>query len=101
MDDHELIQEFIKVEQESDSIDVLIRKITWNGPHTSVSTWESATKLKADALSAEIDAQIRKLLNSEQYFQICKECGERNPCGWMHSKSICQSCAERNHGIVH
>jgi hypothetical protein len=101
MDDHELVQRFIKIEPEAESINVLVCKIVWSGPHTPVSKWELAAKLNTNVPSAEIDAQIHKSLNDEKYFRVCKECGERKPCGWMHRKSICQSCAEKNHGIVH
>lgn len=101
MDDHELVQRFIKVEPEAGIINVLVCKIGWSGSYTPVSTWELAVRLKADVPSADIDVQIHKALNNEQYFQVCKECGKRNPCGWMHSKSVCQSCAERNHGVVY
>lgn len=101
MDDHELVQRFIKIELEAGTINVLVCKIGWSGPHTPESTWELAAKLKADVPSTDIDAQIHKTLNNEQYFQVCQECGERKPCGWMHSKSVCQSCAERNHGLVY
>lgn len=101
MDDHELVQRFIKIEPAAGSINVLVCKIGWSGPHTPISTWELAAKLKADVSSAEIDAQIHEALTNEQYFQVCKECEERKPCGWMHNKIICQSCAERNHGVVY
>jgi ribosomal protein L40E len=101
MDDHELAQKFIKIEPEAGNINVLVRKIGWSGPYTPVSTWELAVKLNSDISSTEINAEIHKTLNNKQYFQVCKECGERNPRGWMYNKSICQSCAERNHGIVH
>jgi hypothetical protein len=99
MDDNELVQRFIKIEPEAGGINVLVCKIGWSGPHTPTSTWELATRLKADVPPTEIDAQIHKALNNKQYFQVCKECGKRKPRGWMHIKSICQSCAERNHGI--
>jgi hypothetical protein len=101
MDDHELAQRFIKIEPEAGSINVFVCKIGWSGSHSPVSTWEFTVKINTDILSTEIDAEIHKILNNKRYFQVCKECGERNPCGWMHSRNICQSCAERNHGIVH
>jgi hypothetical protein len=101
MHDYELIRNFIKIEPEAGGINLFVCKIGWSGPHTPTSTWELAATLNGDVSSAEIDAQIHKTLNNKQYFQVCKECGERKPCGWMHRKSICQSCAERNRGIVH
>ncbi len=101
MDDRDLIQRFIKIEPELDGINVLVCKIGWRDSHTPISIWELVAKLKADVSSAEIDAQVHQALNNKEYFQVCKECRERNPCGWMHSKSICQSCAERHHGIIH
>jgi hypothetical protein len=101
MNDHELAQRFIKIEPAAGSINVLVCKIGWSDSHTPIFTWELTAKLNADVSSTKVDTQIHKALNNKQYFQVCKECGERKPCGWMHRKSICQSCAERNHGIVH
>ncbi|MGA9378270.1 MAG: hypothetical protein WBV73_05825 [Phormidium sp.] len=101
MNDHQLVQRFIRVERESDNINILVCKIGWDGPHTPISTWELVVRLKADVPSPEINAKVHEVLSDKRYFQTCQEYGERNPCGWMYNKSICQGCAERNHGVVY
>lgn len=50
----------------------------------------------ADTLSKAIDA----ILQDPHYFDVCEECNERLPLGWMISKGLCQSCASANHGVV-
>jgi hypothetical protein len=48
-----------------------------------------------------LDSKIQEILDNEQYFKVCQECGKRKPRGWMHNDGICQSCAENNHGVVY
>lgn len=48
----------------------------------------------------DIDSSQR-VLETKRYFRVCKDCGERNPVGWMCTDmGVCHECAERNHGIV-
>lgn len=99
--DQELMDEFIRVERISTEITVSVCVIEWHGPHTPVSHWQQVYLLPLDSSERKIQATIKRVLNRKQFFRVCQECGERNPDGWMHSKEICHSCAERNHGIVY
>lgn len=100
MNDQELIKDFIKIEKNPDCINFLVCQITWD-LHTPISKWKIAAKTPADISSTAIKQQIAQILNNQRYFNICQECGERNPCGWMHDQHICQSCAENNHGVLY
>ena len=101
MTDSDLRKRFIRQKAVGRSVHVLVCVISWNGPSTPISRWKVAAKINAAGSGDKLDSAITHILRDEQYFGVCKECGERNPCGWMHGLEICQSCAEANHGVVH
>jgi len=101
MDDQELISEFIAVERNSTGCSISVLTIRWDGPANPVSIWIPVRNLPADFPVSAIQSEIARLLEDPQYFAVCEECHERNPVGWMDDERICQSCAERNHGVVH
>lgn len=39
--------------------------------------------------------------SDRRFFMPCRECGEKQPKGWMHDSKICQCCASKNHGVVY
>ena len=51
-----------------------------------------------DALSALIKG-AREARRSR--FQVCQHCGETTPPEWLHDEHVCQSCADRHHGMIH
>lgn len=77
-----------------------VAEITWHG-HTPMTYWNSIKWLDADTPLKKINREYRKLLERRTYFKICEICEERNPVGWMHHNTICQSCAERELGVIH
>lgn len=99
MTDEQLLREFVKVESTDDAIVISIMQISWDGPHTPVSKWKKVRSLPATATEATIQHSLRQILEDQRYFRICPECSQRNPNGWMMAE-YCQSCGERNHGIV-
>ncbi len=101
MNDRELLQEFLKVDRTESGIRILVRRIRWNGPAEPVSTWVVGQDLHPAATKAETEAAARGILEDDHYFRVCRECGERNPLGWMHDEAICQGCASDNHGVVY
>lgn len=77
--------------------------LTWDGPYTPVKTSRLWQRLTLDELK---ESQLPRLIieaqaQQRQSFCDCKYCGQRNPKGWMHSPDVCQSCAEKELGIVH
>ncbi len=101
MEDRELRDEFVRVERAEKEVRILVREIHWDGPHTPVSTWVTARTLPATASESEIECETVRVVEDDGYFLVCKECGDRNPRGWMHGGGICQRCAEANNGVVH
>lgn len=49
----------------------------------------------------EIEKAIDQLLANRRYFQICGRCRHLHPVGHMHDDFACQSCAEKNLGVVY
>ena len=100
MTDSELIKEFIRVERNDSEVLLEVCKIDWEG-HTPFSNWENAISLPTTAADEDIQSASVGILNDPAFFRICEECNERKPNGWMHDGKICQSCAERNHGVIY
>lgn len=101
MNDRELRKEFIRVEKSEEKVEISVREIRWEGPHAPIHTWAVGKSLPATASEAEIEKATAVILEDDGYFQVCDECGERKPLGWMHDGRICQGCAVANHGVVH
>lgn len=56
----------------------------------------------AGAVDEELARQMRRTRRLRmRRFRRCAECGEMTPPEWRHGPSICQSCAEQNHGVIH
>lgn len=79
----------------------MVRTIEWPSPHTPKSRWVTACDFGPDATEHDVEVTIQKLLDDARFFGVCTRCGEKNPVGWMHSQTICQSCAERHLGVVY
>jgi hypothetical protein len=99
--DKELLEEFTEAKSTHEGIALRVRTISWPEPHNPTSSWRTLLRLPKTATPAEIDAARQELLNNPKFFRICTMCHERNPCGWMHDKTICQSCAEKHLGVVY
>ena len=100
MNDTELLKEFVRVERKQNEVQILIREIRWQGPHTPISTWVVSKRLPYTAYEAEVENAIADMLQDHRYFRVCPECNEKKPFGW-NDGSICQRCAEVNHGVVY
>ena len=101
MNDRELRKEFIRVEKTQNEVQILVHEIRWEGPHTPIHAWAVGKILPATASEAEIEEATARILEDDGYFQVCNECGERKPLGWMLNESLCQECAQANHGVVY
>lgn len=101
MNDQELIRQFIAVERTPAQIAIKVCQIRWPHPHNPESHWHVAMILAPTATESETEAAVGQVLHDRRYFRVCEECGTRQPDGWMFGDAICQSCAERNHGVVY
>lgn len=101
MNDKELMDEFTDVRSGANGIALRVLRITWPHPHEPKSQWYTVTTLPIGTSLSDLDNARRDLLANPEHFRVCTECNERNPVGWMNDDSICQGCAERNHGVVY
>jgi hypothetical protein len=101
MTDRELRKEFVRVEKTQNEVQILVHEIRWDGPHTPIHTWAVGKSLPATASKTEIENATAGILEDGGNFRTCNECGERKPLGWMLNGSLCQECAQANHGVVY
>jgi hypothetical protein len=53
-------------------------------------------------LEAAVSAAIEKARTVRlATYRTCARCDEINPPEWMHDAQVCQSCAERDLGVVY
>lgn len=89
------------------AISVEVPVVEWHGPHTPVRRGEAAATFPATAVADRAGrAAIKAAVAAARAvrlgrFRTCAECGERQPPEWMHGEALCQSCAERNHGVCY
>lgn len=96
-----LRRRYIRERPDENSIEIHVRTISWSGPTTPQSAWVVAAKLGRDAPRGEVEASVRRVLDDDQHFGVCRHCSEYFPRGRMHGRDVCMSCAERHLGIVH
>ena len=99
--DGTIVDECTRVTREADCLLIEVAHIAWDGPHTPVTTWVTCAVLPLDAAHTSISAARFALLEERGHFRICRVFKERKPCGGMHDGRVCQSCAERDFGVIH
>lgn len=100
MTENEIIQKFTRARRQKDCLAIQVLRITWPHPHEPKSRWHTIATLPSDADEPSIASERKKAAHHPRYFAVCQECKKRNPIGWMLDDHICQSCAEKNHGVV-
>ena len=63
--------------------------------------WHTAEIFESNPSPEQKDAAIGRLLRNKTYFRVCSRCFEINNIGHMGYKGVCQSCAEKYHGVVY
>ena len=101
MTDRELLKEFIRIEKTGKEVQILVRKIRWEGPHTPIHKWVVGKSLPDTTSESEIENAVARIVEDPRYFLTCHECGERKPHGWMLNEGLCQECAQTKHGVVY
>lgn len=97
----------VLVRVNDDAISVEVPVVEWHGPHTPVLRGEAPATFAEAALSDRAGrAAIRAAVTAARAvrlgrFRTCEECGRRQPPEWMHGETLCQACAERNHGVCY
>lgn len=78
--------------------------ITWAGAHTPQLEARDVVEVAVrSGQSAGPTAEVIRSTTSRRLagFRRCEECGELTPPEWLHSPTLCDACAERNHGVIH
>lgn len=99
--DQKIVSEFVRAVRSEKALTVVVNTVDWDDPGTPKPKWQVACELPVDSSEEDTEKTKLTILSDSRFFNICTECSERNPIGWMHDGSICQSCAEQNHGVVH
>ena len=76
--------------------------VAWAGPHTPELQLREVVHLPPGRLELDVAEEVRKAAQRGQAGRReCRYCGHRKMPGHMHSKDVCQGCAERELGVVH
>jgi hypothetical protein len=101
MDRNELLRDWVKCRRTAGGgTRVYVRSIRWLNPHTPHAEWVMWRQYGIDEIPDRGDAAA-ELLRDPRFFGSCDACGERKPRGWMHSATLCQTCAQLKHGVVY
>ena len=98
-EDADLIKEYFRIEIIGKKMVVQTGQPQWDGPYAAEMKWKKVASLPANSTPEEINQAIRDVMANERYFQVCPECEERMPVGYMMD-DYCQACGEKNHGVV-
>ena len=95
-------EEFVRLVRTRDGeVTVLVYTIKWLTSYTPRSQWVVARRRSSLDSEAEARALVEEVLRDPAFFGTCGECGDHNPRGWMDSETLCQGCAQANHGVVY
>jgi hypothetical protein len=102
MNKNELIRKFTKIEKRENKTEILVCLVEWENSYEPVLQWKVVQTLKKNSSKLEIDTQVNEILNDKRYFSFCIECEAFKQAGrimMLQDKSLCHSCAERNHSV--
>jgi len=80
---------------------------TWDSPFSLTSRPRRVGVLKwrrlpETALFNALSALIKGAREARRSgFRICQGCGRSTPPEWLHTESVCQRCADEDHGRIH
>jgi hypothetical protein len=88
-------------------VSIAVFAVRWEGPHTPV-----VRPIQLAALNwkrfpeSRLFMQLHSLIDTARElrrakYRKCERCGETKPPEWMHDANTCQSCAERDLGVVY
>jgi hypothetical protein len=76
--------------------------VAWTGPHTPELQLREVVHLPPGRLELEFAEEVGEAQQRGEAARLeCRYCGGREMPGHMHSKDVCQGCAERELGVTH
>jgi hypothetical protein len=104
MTDQSLVEQFIEIRRNTAGLQLWVKTIHWEGPHTPITVPTLAIQLSSQATEADVQEACSGLLKDPRFFLSCSVCGERKPRGWLGhldhlSEPVCHGCMERQ-GVV-
>ena len=101
VNDNEIASQFIHIERSKSWLEFYVTTVSWKGPHKPEKSTEQVLRIPAGSHDSVVDQKSREILQDPTYFGVCNFCNQRKPAGWMSSDNCCQTCAEKEFGIVH
>ncbi|HDZ8837458.1 hypothetical protein [Aeromonas veronii] len=121
---NEIKRDFIRLRSNEMGLLLEVCQIDWDGPHTPSHQWvcvkqfgetpqpcEHGYPLIRDVVMegsegkvtpwVEVDKAVERVLKNRHFFRVCGGCRLLHPVGHMHDDFTCQSCAEKNLGLVY
>ena len=99
--DVQLIADYMRVVESLGGYVLEVGVVGWDGPHRPCMIWKVFRKWRHAPSAQRLAAAQQKALQESRFFKICFTCHERHNVGHMFDSEICQTCAERDLGIVY
>lgn len=104
MNDQSLVDQFIDIRHTTAALQLWVKTIHWEGPHTPITVPILAVHLSFQASEIDVANACSVLLKDPRFFLSCSVCGELKPLGWLGyldhlSVPVCHGCMERQ-GVV-
>ena len=74
--------------------------VNWTGQYPRLN-WRRFREWPGKPTSDQLQESREAALQDPEYFGTCERCGEICNVGHMHDPQTCQSCAERELGVVY
>ena len=74
--------------------------VEWNG-HEPCLDWKPFRQWVTEPDSKRLQKATAAAKNHPRFFRTCIHCEELCNSGHMHSRDTCQSCAQREYGILY
>jgi len=78
-----------------------IAGVEWGGYHEPREVWYPYRTWKTPPTAERITRTKEAALADRRAFPLCRMCSELHQRGQMHSRDVCQGCAEQFLGVVH
>lgn len=99
--DEQLREDFLRLREIDGVVSLEVAIVEWNGPHAPELRWVVAQRFASTPSLDEMRRTQQRVLEDPSFFAQCSMCNERCNIGHMHSRDVCQGCAEAHLGVIH